>query len=79
MMNRDTNRNEHVTYLGELIEGRWSFFYEFPGSNPVKVSITWVPAPDGYSEQIARSADGGKTWVSTRHINFTAASAPPIR
>lgn len=71
--NLATNRNEHVTYQGELIDGKWSFFYEFPAPQSVKVRITWVPAPDGYSEQIARSTDGGKTWVSTRHINFTRA------
>ncbi|HUQ98938.1 MAG TPA: hypothetical protein VM166_05735 [Gemmatimonadaceae bacterium] len=71
--NLATNRNEHVTYQGDLIDGKWSFFYEFPGPTPAKVRITWVPAPDGYSEQIARSTDGGATWVSTRHINFTRA------
>jgi hypothetical protein len=68
-----TNRNEHVTYQGEAIDGKWSFFYEFPAPQSVRVRITWVPAPGGYSEQIARSADGGNTWTSTRHINFTRA------
>ena len=67
-----TNRNENVSYHGELADGHWSFFFEFPGAQPVKVRIRWVAARTGYSEQIARSTDGGVTWLPTRHINFSS-------
>jgi hypothetical protein len=68
-----TSRNEHVHYDGQLDGGVWRFTYEFGGDKPTRVRITWMPTATGYSEQIARSADAGRTWVSTRHINFSRA------
>jgi hypothetical protein len=62
---------EHVTWMGELIGGEWYFNHSFPGG--VRARIKWVPTGNGYSEQVSRSTDGGKSWVNTRHINFARA------
>jgi hypothetical protein len=70
-----TSRNEHVHYDGQLKNSVWTFFYDFGGDKPARVGITWVPTANGYSEQVARSTDGGRTWTSTRHVNFTRAGS----
>jgi hypothetical protein len=72
-----TSRNEHVTYDGQQDNGTWRFYYDLAvNGQTVRLRITWVPTPTGYSEQIARSSDAGKTWALTRHINFVRAPGP---
>jgi hypothetical protein len=73
--NLATNRNEHVTYEGQLDGGVWRFVHDLAADDKTtRIRITWVPTPTGYSEQIARSSDGGQTWALTRHINFARAT-----
>lgn len=69
--NLATSHNEHVTYDGQLDGNVWRFYYDLTADGKTtRLRITWVPTPMGYSEQIARSADGGRSWALTRHINF---------
>lgn len=69
-----TSRAEHVTYRGEPDGRDWRFTLDaVSDGKPVQVRITWLRTATGYSEQIARSWDHGKSWLQTRHINFTRA------
>jgi hypothetical protein len=69
-----TSHAEHVTYRGEQDGRDWRFTLEAASDGKrVRVRITWVPTATGYSEQIARSWDQGKSWRQTRHINFMRA------
>lgn len=71
---RATNRNEHLTYDGQLVNGVWRVAYTLTAQGaPVGIHITWVPTPPGYSELISRSTDGGTTWTATRHVHFSRA------
>jgi hypothetical protein len=69
--NLATNRNEHLTYEGQKDGDVWRFYYDLTADGTTtRIRITWVPTPAGYSEQIARSSDGGHSWALTRHVNF---------
>jgi hypothetical protein len=69
--NLATNRNEHVTYDGLKDGDVWRFYYDVAADGrTTRIRITWVPTPGGYSEQIARSTNGGQSWTLTRHVNF---------
>ena len=69
-----TSQLEHVTWEGQRISGTWYFVHEFPGGGtPVRARIKWISTSSGYSEQVSRSQDGGRTWIDTRHINFERA------
>jgi hypothetical protein len=70
-----TAQLEHVTWVGELIDGAWYFNHAFAGG--VRARIKWVQTADGYSEQVSRSSDGGKSWTNTRHINFVRTKTSP--
>ena len=72
--NLATSHNEHVTYDGQQDGNAWHFFYDLTtDGKATRIRITWVATPAGYSEQIARSPDGGRSWALTRHINFVRA------
>jgi hypothetical protein len=74
--NLATSHNEHVTYDGQMDNGVLRFYYDLAvNGSLVRLRITWVPTPTGYSEQIARSSDAGKTWALTRHVNFVRSTA----
>jgi hypothetical protein len=61
----------HLTWAGAVMGGSQYFVYTFSDKDKtVEARIRWVPTPDGYSEQVSRSSDGGRTWVNTRHINY---------
>jgi hypothetical protein len=65
---------EHVHFDGAWVDGKWTFMRDFQANGrTTRVRLAWVPTTYGYSEQISRSADGGMTWVDTRHINFSPA------
>ena len=69
-----TSRLEHVRFEGRRMGDRWVFEHNLPGAGGPLVRLWWVPTAFGYSEQISRSADGGRTWTETRHINFKRAT-----
>ena len=61
----------HLTWVGAVMAGSQYFVHSFPDKDKiVQARIRWVPTAAGYSEQVSRSSDGGRTWVNTRHINF---------
>jgi hypothetical protein len=68
--------NEYFTFDGERDGPVWRFYHTLTvAGKPVHLRISWIPTPWGYSEQIARSTDEGKTWVNTRHLNYTKRGA----
>lgn len=70
-----TNHAEHVVWDGVLDNGTWEFIHDFKTDRGTsRARISWVATPRGYSELIARSTDGGNSWLPTRHINFTRAA-----